>query len=347
MTPGRHAGGRTAGPADDGSSAPPGTPRRITAFAVGGLAVLVAIGLSVVALLIASTADVVGGTSASHPGGHPTTVRSTGTALDPGMFTPGSCLSFPPLVGNRHQTVFLDAGHGGIDPGAVGVTLGGKTIFESTETLAVELDTAALLRSRGYRVVVSRTTDTTVLRLAAVDQSGQLLTEQGVHDEVAARDVCADDAKADILVGIYFDSGGSAQDAGSITAYDAVRPFSQANLRLATFVQNDVLWSMNSNGWAIPDDGVAPDPGLGSLSGGASPGGINAEAASYDHLMLIGPSMAGFFSTPSTMPGAIVEPLYLTDPFEGTVADSVVGQQAIARGIALAAEQYLAEPSTR
>lgn len=126
-----------------------------------------------------------------------------------------------------------------------------------------------------------------------------------------------------------------------------MRPFSQANLRLATFVQNDVLWSMNSNGWAIPDDGVAPDPGLGSLSGGASPGGINAEAASYDHLMLIGPSMAGFFSTPSTMPGAIVEPLYLTDPFEGTVADSVVGQQAIARGIALAAEQYLAEPSTR
>lgn len=68
MTPGRHAGGRTAGPADDGSSAPPGTPRRITAFAVGGLAVLVAIGLSVVALLIASTADVVGGTDRVAPG---------------------------------------------------------------------------------------------------------------------------------------------------------------------------------------------------------------------------------------------------------------------------------------
>ena len=347
MTPGRRARGRPAGPADDSSSTPPGRPRRATAFAVGGLAVFAAIALSVVALLIASTSDVVGGTSAAHGGAHPTTVGSTGTALDPAMLTPGSCLSFPPLFGNSRQTVFLDAGHGGIDPGAVGTTLGGKTIFESTETLAVELDTMALLRSHGFRVVVSRTTDTTVLRLAPDDQSGQLLTEQGVHDEVAARDVCADDAKADVLVGVYFDSGGSQQNAGSITAYDTVRPFSAANLRLATFVQKDVLRSMNSNGWSVPDDGVAPDPGLGSLSGGASTGGINAQAASYDHLMLIGPAMAGFFSTPSTMPGAIVEPLYLTDPFEGTIADSVGGQQAIAGGIALAAEQFLPAPSTK
>ena len=54
--------------------------------------------------------------------------------------------------------------------------------------------------------------------------------------------------------------------------------------------------------------------------------------------MLIGAAMAGFFSTPSTMPGVIAEPLYLTDPFEGSVADGVAGQRAIARGIALAVE---------
>jgi len=72
--------------------------------------------------------------------------------------------------------------------------------------------------------------------------------------------------------------------------------------RPATLVQNDVLSSMNTNGWAIPDDGVAPDPGLGSLSGGTSTGGINAETASHDHLMLIGPAMAGSLPTPSKMP---------------------------------------------
>jgi N-acetylmuramoyl-L-alanine amidase len=42
------------------------------------------------------------------------------------------------------------------------------------------------------------------------------------------------------------------------------------------------------------------------------------------------------------MPGAVIEPLYLTDPFEGTIADSSQGQTEIARGIASAIEKFLA-----
>ena len=30
------------------------------------------------------------------------------------------------------------------------------------------------------------------------------------------------------------------------------------------------------------------------------------------------------------MPGAVVEPLYITDPFEGSIADSSAGQETIA-----------------
>ena len=41
------------------------------------------------------------------------------------------------------------------------------------------------------------------------------------------------------------------------------------------------------------------------------------------------------------MPGAVVEPLYLTDPYEGSIADSPAGQQVIAQGIADAVDQYL------
>ncbi len=88
-----------------------------------------------------------------------------GEPLDPRLFADGSCLAYPPSSGDRHQTVFLDAGHGGIDPGAVGTTQSGHTIDEATETLPVELEVMDLLRARGYRVVVSRTTATTVLRL--------------------------------------------------------------------------------------------------------------------------------------------------------------------------------------
>jgi N-acetylmuramoyl-L-alanine amidase len=41
------------------------------------------------------------------------------------------------------------------------------------------------------------------------------------------------------------------------------------------------------------------------------------------------------------MPGTVIEPLYLTDPFEGTIAASALGQHVIARGIASAVEQDL------
>jgi N-acetylmuramoyl-L-alanine amidase len=266
------------------------------------------------------------------------------TQLDPSAFATGACEAFEPTKGDRHETVFLDAGHGGIDPGGVGTTESGKTIVEADETLPVELDAMALLRAKGFRVVVSRTKASTVVRLSAADESGGVLTLQGSHDDVVARDECANDADASALVGIYFDAGASPQNAGSLTAYDAARPFAAQNLTLATLVQTDVLDGMNSHGWAIPNDGVQPDTTLGSYVGDPSAGGIAGEAASYDHLLLLGPASAGYFSTPSQMPGAVIEPLYLTDPFEGTIADSSQGQTVIARGIATAIEKFLAPP---
>ena len=80
---------------------------------------------------------------------------------------------------------------------------------------------------------------------------------------MAARDVCANMAKANVLVGIYFDAGGSSLDAGSVTGYDTDRPFSAQNLKLATLVQADVLDAMNAQGWGIPDLGVVDDSELG------------------------------------------------------------------------------------
>jgi N-acetylmuramoyl-L-alanine amidase len=41
------------------------------------------------------------------------------------------------------------------------------------------------------------------------------------------------------------------------------------------------------------------------------------------------------------MPGALIEPLYLTDPFEGSLANSAHGKAVIARGVATAIEQFL------
>ena len=69
------------------------------------------------------------------------------------------------------------------------------------------------------------------------------------------------------------------------------------------------------------------------------PGGpalTGSQAAAYGHLLLLGPARAGYFATPSQMPGALIEPLFITDPFEGSIAASVSGQDAIAAGLAQA-----------
>jgi N-acetylmuramoyl-L-alanine amidase len=248
-------------------------------------------------------------------------------------FAPGACIAYPPTAGDRHLTVFLDAGHGGIDPGAVGRTEAGQTIEESTLTLAVEMDTATILRGAGFRVVVSRTRETAVARLGPGDVAGGILTVQGSHDDVAARDVCANDAHANVLVGIYFDAG-TPSNAGSVTGYDAVRPFAADNLRLAQLVQDHVLAALNAHGWHIPDEGVAPDSDLGSS--------LSNQALAYGHLLLLGPAEPGYFTTPSQMPGALIEPLFLTDPFEGSIAARSLGQSVIASGLADAIEQYFA-----
>jgi N-acetylmuramoyl-L-alanine amidase len=262
--------------------------------------------------------------------------QGTGTQaaqpVDPALFSPGACMAYLPTSGDRHQTVFLDAGHGGLDPGGTGSTQAGAAVEESTVNLAIELDTLAILSAQGYRVVVSRTQNTTVTRLTLGDVDGNLLTAQGVHDDVAARDVCANLAGANVLVGIYMNAG-ALGSAGCLTAFDPDRPFSGENQRLATMLQDDVLGAMNAQGWQIPDDGAQSDIGLGSA--------ISAADEAYHHLLLLGPAKAGYFSTPSQMPGALIEPLFLTDPFEATIAASTHGQQVIAGALTGAIDQYL------
>ena len=264
---------------------------------------------------------------------------TTGRAIDSTYFEPGSCVEFDPTSGDRHLTVFLDAGHGGIDPGGVGETESGQTIYEEDETLPVELDTAKVLEGKGFTVVVSRTDNQLVGRPRSGDVSGGILTIQGDHDDVASRDVCANDAKANLLLGIYFDAGDSASNAGCVTGYDTARPFATQNVQFATLVQNDVLNAMNAQGWGIPSLGVTNDTELGGPA-------LSTAAANYSHLLLLGPGVPGWFDTPSEMPGALIEPLFITDPFEGSMADSASGQQIIAGGLAQAVEQYFDPPVT-
>jgi N-acetylmuramoyl-L-alanine amidase len=257
------------------------------------------------------------------------------TALDPAAFAAGSCVAFVPTHGDRHLTVFLDAGHGGPDPGGQGSTLAGRAIDERSLTLPVVLDTTALLRADGFRVVDSRTTDGPVVRTIPTDLHGLLFSLSGKHRDTAARAQCADLAGASALVSVHFNIGATRSNAGTETTYDAVRPFAPRSLALANLLQADLVAGLHAvPGWNVPDDGVVTDSQMGNA--------LSSQGAAYGHLLLLGPASAPYFTTPSVMPGALTEPLFLTDPFEGTVAASIRGQQVIAAAIAKAVTTFLA-----
>ena len=63
-----------------------------------------------------------------------------------------------PLELRPVQTVVIDPGHGGKDPGATGL----RGIREKDVTLALAKDVAERLRARGFRVVLTRTRDETL-----------------------------------------------------------------------------------------------------------------------------------------------------------------------------------------
>ncbi|MHB1854014.1 MAG: N-acetylmuramoyl-L-alanine amidase family protein [Acidimicrobiales bacterium] len=256
-------------------------------------------------------------------------------AIDPSRFAPGACVAYPPTEGNRGLTVFLDAGHGGPDPGAAGTTLSGATVLEKTVTLAVVDQTVPILRQEGFRIVVSRTTDSSVHLLEPGDMSGNILTVQGERADNAARARCADLARATALVSVHFNAGGDPRDAGCLSIYDPNRTFWSQSRSLASDLQDGLVQALNSQGWAIPDDGVVTDTSI----GGPSPSVTDAQ---YGHLIVIGPRSAGYLDNPSTMPGAVIEPLFLSDPFEASIAASTIGQRVMAQAIAYGISRYVA-----
>lgn len=108
-----------------------------------------------------------------------------------------------------NRTIVLDPGHGGSDPGALGVS--GKT-REAYNTLFVALDAKNLLEQAGARVILTRSDDRYV--------------------PLAARAAIANQAGADVFISIHNDSNPNPAVHGVTTYY-----YHERSRRLADVMQ--------------------------------------------------------------------------------------------------------------
>jgi N-acetylmuramoyl-L-alanine amidase len=240
----------------------------------------------------------------------------------------GACVSLAPTHTGSGKTVFIDPGHGGLDPGVVGGTTAHQ-VLEKDIALAVASRLSDLLRSAGFRVVMARTQDTTVIKLSSSDSVYGSLTASAEHRDLAARAACANAAGAAVLISIHFDAFADPSVGGTETFYDPARTFAAANRQLATDVQSALVAALGTS-----DRGVWTDDQLAAPT-------LTSSGTSYNHLIELGPLSAGWVDEPTQMAGALVEPLFLTNPTEARLAADPSGQQQIAAALEAGLVKFL------
>lgn len=207
--------------------------------------------------------------------------------------------------------------------------IGGRQILEKDVALAVGTRLATLLSDGGYRVVMSRTKDSSVTNLGPNDTITGALTAAAEHRDLATRAACANAGASSVLVSIHFDAFDDPAVGGTGTFYDAERPFAAENKRLATDLQSALVAGLGTT-----DRGIWTDEQLAAPT-------LTSSGSLYGHLIELGPAAAGWVDNPSQMPGALVEPLFLTNVAEAGLASSSSGQQRIAAALKAGLERYL------
>jgi N-acetylmuramoyl-L-alanine amidase len=229
---------------------------------------------------------------------------------------------------------FVDPGHGGVDVGTQGTTPDGQTVFEKAISLAIAVRVVQILQQNGIGAALSRSDDSLPESVRTdYTEDGHLLTPDGVLHDLQRRVDRANASGAIVLLSIHLNAFSDPAVGGSETFFDADRTFADDNRRFAALVQSSVVAALRTTGYADVDRGVTDDSSLQSV-------GFGTLGIPYPHLILLGPAVPGRLR-PSQMPGAISEPLFLSNPSEAGLAVESDTQQLLAKAYATAIEQFL------
>jgi N-acetylmuramoyl-L-alanine amidase len=233
--------------------------------------------------------------------------------------------------------VVLDPGHGGGGPDGIytGAVDASGTLVEAHLTFQVATQTAKDLRKMGYTVYLTRKSAQLQANYPERDLNHDGSIDQ--LDDYDARTLFADHHHADVFLSIHFD--GDAEDSamhGTHGYYCPDRPFWRSSKRLATILTGTVSHSLTASGYASPDLGIGTDVA----------DKVPQRFANYPWFFVLGPSWKKRI-TGTSMPGALIESLFLTSPRDVAALHRHGTIPALARGYAQGIHAYFDGKTTR
>jgi len=300
-----------------------------------------------------------GGATSSRPSEPPrddvaatTTVMATSVATASG--TPEAATPSPTATSTpggqtqppARRVVVLDPGHGGDDPGAASF---GIVERESNLDMAERIGTA--LRERGIEVVLTRATaDRPRVDGRDATLAGATATFLDLQDRIAI----ANAAQADVFVSIHSNGCVNPDASGVEVWFDSTRSFAEANRSLAEAVLSGIEARAGTSGVAVPVHGLEDDVGVADIAGHTTPLFVlgPTREVTWEELMGRGiePSALGvtdpgasFWTDASTMPGVLVELLYVTNPSDAALLANDDARSAMATGVADGIARYLGQ----
>ena len=128
-----------------------------------------------------------------------------------------------------NKTIVLDAGHGGIDPGAMNKD---KTILEKDVNLEITKKLRDLLESSGATVIMTRDRDVSLYQ-----EDGNKTTRQKYNENLKNRKKIINESNADIFVSIHLNAFEQSKYYGAQTFYPKGK---EDGKELAQFIQDEL-----------------------------------------------------------------------------------------------------------
>ena len=240
----------------------------------------------------------------------------------------------PPAAGPRVKTIVLDPGHGAEEIGAASATPGMPNLLEKDSNLAFAWRLRELLEGDGFRVVMTRESDSRAFGYvrpdpATIESTSTSPTITVARSDLQARVDYANTNGGDLFLSLHSNDDGDISQNGVEVWYCADREDGQANGVWAQIVLENVLAGLRQYGYAATNRGTKEDRYFRVRNG------------RNFHLFVLGPANPDARHPRATMmPAALVENLFMRHHRDQYVLRDPAAREAITQGMRRAVHQF-------